>query len=102
MRTGSAMLRPLLPTLALVCAVVLAAAALPRSASAAGETLEVTAARLEAHAEDGLVVSADVALALPGLAAPLALHVAPNEEWAVQGAAPPTLARKTPFTPPYS
>jgi hypothetical protein len=46
--------------------------------------------------------AADVALALPGLAAPLALHVAPNEEWAVQGAAPPTLARKTPFTPPYS
>jgi hypothetical protein len=46
--------------------------------------------------------AADVALALPELAAPLVLHVAPNEEWAVQGAAPPTLARKTPFTPPYS
>ena len=46
--------------------------------------------------------AADVALALPGLAAPLALHVEPNEEWAVRGDAPPTLARKTPFTAPYS
>lgn len=63
MRTGSAMSRLLLPTLAFVFAGILAAA-LPRWASAAGETLEVTAARLEAQADEGLVLSADVALAL--------------------------------------
>ena len=40
-------------------------------------------------------------LALPGAATPLALVVAPNEEWAISGAAPPVLARKTPFVAPY-
>lgn len=44
----------------------------------------------------------NVALALPGAGAPLALRVAPNEEWAIDGASPPQLARSTPFTPPFS
>ena len=44
---------------------------------------------------------AAVTLGLPGAAPPLALDVAPNEEWAVDGAAPPRLARKVPFTPPF-
>jgi hypothetical protein len=44
---------------------------------------------------------AAVALTLPGAPAPLLLDVAPNEEWAVDGSAPPVLARKVPFTPPF-
>ena len=39
---------------------------------------------------------------LPGAPAPLALVVAPNEEWAIDGGAPPVLARKVPFTPPFN
>jgi hypothetical protein len=43
----------------------------------------------------------DVELQLPGAPAPLALRVAPNERWAIAGSAPPVLAEKVPFTPPF-
>jgi hypothetical protein len=42
-----------------------------------------------------------VALLLPGSAAPLQLQLEPNTEWTVDGDAPPVLARRVPFTPPY-
>jgi hypothetical protein len=42
-----------------------------------------------------------VTLLLPGSPAPLHLTVQPNTEWTIEGAAPPVLARSTPFTPPY-
>ena len=43
-----------------------------------------------------------VALLLPGSsAAPLQLQLEPNTEWTVSGSAPPVLARRVPFTPPY-
>ena len=45
--------------------------------------------------------AADLELLLPGAPAPLALHVAPNERWAIAGAAPPVLVQKVPFTPPF-
>jgi len=65
-------------------------------------------ARVETDA-DGVVTgvvgagaeAADIALLLPGAAAPLALRVAPNERWAVAGAAPPALVDRVPFTPPF-
>jgi hypothetical protein len=46
-------------------------------------------------------VQAEVVLQLPGAARPLALTVAPNEEWGINGSAAPILARKVPFTPPF-
>lgn len=67
MRTGSATFPPLLPAIALVCAAVWLAVSLlltPRPAHAVGESLEVTAARLDAQPDEGLVLSVDVSLAL--------------------------------------
>ena len=50
-------------------------------------------------------VAVDVTIAIPGLAKPLSLTVAPNDEWSVlirKGApAQAHLTRQVPFTPPF-